>query len=167
MCRNHENGAPTNHPVIFAMNSPSPIVIADNQPAGLADFREALEAQADLSLAAAVTCASCVFSAVSRQRTELLILSLSMPGHRILQLAHDLTVLHPHLKLLIIASPHQHLDAAHVMRAGVHGCVPAGSSTAAKLAAVRKVLAGEHVFTLPQLADSRHAVALPLAAAAF
>ncbi|WP_395741246.1 hypothetical protein [Prosthecobacter sp.] len=149
------------------MNSPRHIVIADNQPASLADFREALEAQADLVLAAAVTSASGLFTAVSRYKPELLVLSLSMREHRVLELVRDLTVLYPDLKLLIVAGPQQQLEAGHVMRSGAHGCVPASCSTAAKLSAVRKVLAGEHIFALPQTAGSWDVPAFPLAAAAY
>jgi DNA-binding NarL/FixJ family response regulator len=133
------------------MKSPNRIVIVDSNPASSADFCAALEMQPDLTLAAAVTCASCTFAAVSGQRPDLVLLSLSMPGYRILELVKDLLVLHAGLKILIVSSQEQELEAASVLRAGAHGCVMAGCSTATKMDAVRQVLAGNRCFT-PQTA---------------
>ena len=129
------------------MKSPHRIVIVADHPATAADFRTSLEAQPDLTLAAAVTCASCSFAAVSKQPTDLVIISLDMPGHRILELVKDLAVLHAGLKFLVLSHLGQELDHGRMLRAGAHGCVPRGSSTAAKLAAVRQILAGSHSFT--------------------
>ncbi len=129
------------------MRNPDRIVIVDNDPASQADFRAALEVQPDLTVAAAVTCASCSFAAVSEQSPDLVLLRLSMPGHRILELVKDLLVLHAGLKFLIISSNHAELEAGRVMRAGAQGCVCASSSTATKLNAVRQVLAGGQCFS--------------------
>lgn len=128
------------------MRTPSRIVIVDNNPACSADFRAALEMQPDLTLAAAVTCASCSFAAVSQQKPHLVMLSLSMPGHRVLELVKDLMVLHAGLKFLIVSEHDQELETARVLRAGAHGCVMTGSSIATKLEAMRQVLAGQHCF---------------------
>ncbi len=129
------------------MKNPDRIVIVDNNPASSADFCAALEVQSDLTLAAAVTCASCSFAAVSGQQPDLVLVSLSMPGHRVLELVKDLLVLHASLKFLIVASHDQELDASRVLRAGAHGCVSSSSSIATKLDAVRQVLAGKHCFS--------------------
>lgn len=128
------------------MKNPSRIVIVDDNPALSADFRAALETQPDLSLAAAVTCASCSFGAVSAHRPDLVLLSLSMPDHRVLDLVKDLQVLHAGLKLLIVSGHEQELEAGRVLRAGAHGCIPTSRSTAARLEAVRQILAGRPVF---------------------
>ncbi len=133
------------------MRKPNRIVIVDSDPTSTADFCAALEMQPDLTLAAAVTCASCSFAAVSGQRPDLVVLSLSMPGYRILELVKDLLVLHGGLKILIVSSHEQELEAARVLRAGAHGCVMAGCSTATKMDAIRQVLAGNRCFT-PQTA---------------
>lgn len=130
------------------------IVIVDNDPASSADFRAALEARPGISLAAAVTCASCSFAAVSAQKPDLVVLSLNMPGHRVLQLAKDLLVLHSGLKLLIVSGPDEELEPSRVVRTGALGCVPHSSSTAAKLDTVREVLAGRQCFIPPLLATS-------------
>lgn len=136
------------------MRKTNRIVIVENDPASSTDFRAALEARPDISLAAAVTCASCSFAAVSAQRPDLVILSLNMPGHRVLQLAKDLLVLHSGLKLLIVSGPDEELEPSRVMRTGALGCVPHGSNTAAKLDAVREVLAGRPCFVSPLPATS-------------
>ena len=142
------------------MRKPNRIVIVDSNPASSADLCAALEMETDLTLAAAVTCASCSFAAVSSQRPDLVVLSLSMPGYRILELVKDLLVLHGGLKILIVSSHEQELETARVLRAGAHGCVMAGCSTATKMDAVRQVLAGNRCFT-PQQAR-RQSAALSL-----
>jgi DNA-binding NarL/FixJ family response regulator len=140
------------------MKTPDRIVIVDNNPASSADFRTALEAQPDLTLAAAVTCASCSFAAVSGQQPDLVLVSLSMPGHRVLELVKDLLVLHASLKFLIVSSHGLELEAGHVLRAGAHGCVLSSSSISTKLDAMRQVLAGRHCFS-PQTAPRQPATA--------
>ena len=133
-----------------------------------------LKAQEDLILAAEVTCASCSFAAVSEHRPDLVVLSLNMRGHRVLELVKDLLVLHARLKVLIVASPEQELDAGRVLGAGAHGCVAACTSAATKLDAMRQVLAGKLCFTpaptprpragaLPSAAPSLHLVAATVA----
>lgn len=129
------------------MRNPDRIVIVDSNPASSADFRAALETQPDLTLAAAVTCASCSFAAVSRQQPDLVVINLSMPGHRVLELVKDLLVLHAGLKFLIVTGNEADLDAGRVLRAGAQGCILSSSSAATKLEAVRQILAGHHSFT--------------------
>ncbi|MBN8422332.1 MAG: response regulator transcription factor [Verrucomicrobia bacterium] len=136
------------------MRTPDRIVIVDNDPARSAEFRAALEARPEITLAAVVTCASCSFAAVSAQKPDLVVLHLNMPGHRVLQLAKDLLVLHSGLKLLIVSGTDEELEPGQVMRAGAHGCVPHSSSTAAKLDAVHEVLAGRPCFISPTSAPS-------------
>ncbi|WP_395742762.1 response regulator [Prosthecobacter sp.] len=131
------------------MRTPSRIIIVDDHPARSADLCSALAAQPDLTLSASVTCASCTFGAVSRQQPDLVLLSLSMPDHRVLDLVKDLRVLHAGLKLLVVSSQDQELETALVLRAGAHGCVAACSSIPIKLDAMRQVLAGRHCFTSP------------------
>lgn len=125
------------------------IVIVDNNPACSADFREALESQPDFTIAAAVTCASCSFAAVTQQKPDLVLLTLSMPDHRLLELVKDLTVLHAGLKVLIVSSNHAELETESVQRAGAQGCLLTSCSTATKLNAVRQVLANRQDFIPP------------------
>lgn len=143
------------------MRNPDRIVIVDSNPDISADFRAELDAQPDLTVTAAVTCASCSFAAVSKHRPDLVLLSLSLPGHRVLELVKDLLVLHAGLKFLIVASNDTELDASRILRAGAHGCVLSSSSSATKLEAIRQVLAGQHSFR-PEPAPRQHgATGLP------
>ena len=143
------------------MRNPDRIVIVDSNPDLSADFHAELDAQPDLNLAAAVTCASCSFAAVSKHRPDLVLLSLSLPGHRVLELVKDLLVLHAGLKFLIVASNDAELDASRILRAGAHGCVLSSSSSATKIEAMRQVLAGQHSFR-PEPAPRQHgATGLP------
>ncbi len=128
------------------MRTPDRIVIVDSNPVSSADFRAELEIQPDITLAAAVTCASCSFAAVTQQQPDLVVISLSMQGHRVLELVKDLLVLHAGLKFLIVASNDAELEAGRVLRAGAHGCVLRSSSSATKLEAVRQILAGHYSF---------------------
>jgi len=150
------------------MRIPNRIVIVADQPATTADFCTVLAAQPEFALAAVVTCASCSFAAVSEQRPHLVILSLSLPGHRILELVKDLAVLHAGLRFLIVTSHGRELDSEQILRAGAHGCVMISSGTATWLAAARQILAGGHSFSSltasrPAGTDCVHQAALALA----
>lgn len=129
------------------MKKPDRIVLVDSNPSSSADFHAVLQAQPDLKVAASVTCASCSFAAVSGQQPDLVLISLSMPGHRVLELVKDLRVLHAKLKFLIVSSHGLELEAGQALRAGAHGCVLSSSSSATKLDAMRQVLAGHHCFS--------------------
>lgn len=128
------------------MSSPSRIVIVADNPESTASFRSSLASQPDLTFAAAVTCASCSFAAVSQQRPSLLVIDLKLPEHRILELTHDLTVLHPGLKILLVYRHGQVLESERVLRSGAHGCVSTSSSVNSLLTAVRQVLDGRTFF---------------------
>ena len=147
-----------------AMRIPNRIVIVADNPANTADFRTVLAAQPDLALAAVVTCASCSFNAVSQQRPDLVMLSLSMPDHRILELVKDLAVLHSGLRFLIVTCHGQELDAERILRAGAHGCVKSSSGATTWLAAARQILSGGSYFSW--LPSSRPAAAPSLDQAA-
>lgn len=142
------------------MRKSNRIVIVDSNPASSADFCAALEMEPDLNLAAVVTCASCSFAAVSGQKPDLVVISLNMPGHRVLELVKDLLVLHAGLRILIVSSHEQELEAARVLRAGAHGCVMSSCSSATKMDAVRQVLAGNRCFTPQAAPRQRTAISL-------
>lgn len=140
------------------MRPPARIVLVDDQPASSVLFRAGLEARPDLTIAAAVTCASCSFAAVSRHQPELVVLSLKMPGHRLLQLVKDLRVLHAGLKFLILSHPGAELEESRVLQAGALGCIPDSSSIDTRIDAVLQVLSGQTCFT-PQLPARQPAAA--------
>ena len=83
---------------------------------------------------------------MSEHRPHLVILSLSLPAHRTLELVKDLALLHAGLKFLIVTSHGQLLDTESILRAGAHGSVSSSSGAAAWLVAARQILAGGHSF---------------------
>ncbi|MBB5033093.1 response regulator [Prosthecobacter vanneervenii] len=147
------------------MSSPNRIVIVADNPESTASFRASLASQPDLSFAAAVTCASCSFAAVSQQRPALVLIDLKLQEHRLLELARDLTVLHPRLKILLVSRHGQELESDRVLRSGAHGCISTGSSVTSHLAAVRQVLRGTPFFP-PQNTAHPEAAAASLCQAA-
>ena len=95
-------------------------------------------------------------------------LSLSLPGHRILELVKDLAVLHSGLRFLIVTCYGQELDAERILRAGAHGCVMSSSGATTWLAAARQILSGGNYFSSqpssrPTAAACLHQAALVLA----
>jgi DNA-binding NarL/FixJ family response regulator len=81
-------------------------------------------------------------TAVERERPQLVITDLTMPGRSGLDLIKDLLALDPALKILVISMHDETLWAERVLKAGAMGYVMKDSDSATVIAAARLVLSG-------------------------
>jgi len=131
------------------MNSPDSnsqsavrIVLVDDHPVVLDGYRTLLSKQVDFRVCATAGSAPEAVAAVERERPQLVITDLTMPGRSGLELIKDLTTLDPALKILVISMHDETLWAERALKAGAKGYMMKDCDSSTVIAAVRSVLAG-------------------------
>lgn len=114
-------------------------------------YRLMLDAEPDLAVCATVTSVPEALDAVERERPDLVVTDLTMPGRGGLDLIKDLLALHPGLRILVCSMHDETLYAERALRAGAKGYVMKDADGPAFLAAIRRVLGGQ-VFMSEKLA---------------
>lgn len=118
------------------------ILLVDDHPVVLDGFRLMLDAQPDLSVCATAPNEATALDAVARERPDLIISDLNMPGRGGLDLIKDLVVLHPGIKILVCSMHDEMLYAERALHAGAKGYLTKDSPGPVMLAAIRRVLGG-------------------------
>lgn len=127
------------------------ILLVDDHPLVLGGYRLMLDSQPDLVVCATATNAAQAIETAGRERPDLIITDLTMPGRSGLDLIKDLAALMPEAKVLVVSMHDEMLYAERALKAGARGFVMKESDNETVLAAVRRVLAGE-IYVSPQLA---------------
>ncbi|MCX6878321.1 MAG: response regulator transcription factor [Verrucomicrobia bacterium] len=131
------------------MNSPDSnqqpqvrIVLVDDHPVVLEGYRTLLSGQAQFLVCATVGSAPAAVAAVERERPQLVLTDLTLPGRSGLDLIKDLVALDPALKILVVSMHDETLWAERALKAGARGYVMKDCDSNTVIAAVRTVLAG-------------------------
>jgi len=114
----------------------------DDHPVVLEGYRILLSSQADFLVCATAGSAPEAVAAVERERPQLVITDLTMPGRSGLDLIKDLAALAPALKILVISMHDESLWAERALKAGAKGYVMKDCDSSTVIAAARAVLAG-------------------------
>ncbi len=122
--------------------TPARIVLVDDHPVVLDGYRTLLSSQADFLVCATAGSAPEAVAAVERERPQLVVTDLTMPGRSGLDLIKDLAALDPALRILVISMHDETLWAERTLKAGAKGYVMKDCDSATVIAAVRTVLAG-------------------------
>ena len=128
------------------------LVLVDDHPVVIDGYRQMLNAQPDLKVCAAVGTVPAALEAVERERPDLVLADLTMPGRGGLDLVKDLAVLHPDVKVLVCSMHDEMLYAERALKAGARGYVMKESDHETMLSAVRQILAGG-LYLSPRLAS--------------
>ena len=121
----------------------SRLVLVDDHPAIIGGYRFMLRAHPEYEVCGTATCEAEAQALVAREKPDLLVTDLNLPGRGGLELIKDLRVLHPGLKILVSSMHDEMLYAARALHAGARGYVSKDSDGQALLDAIRKVLAGD------------------------
>lgn len=130
------------------MNSPDDstrfirIVLVDDHPAILHGYQFMLRAHSEYVICGMATNEAEALDVIAREKPDLLITDLNLPGRGGIELIKDLMVLYPCLKILVSSMHDEMLYAARALQAGARGYVGKGSHDTALSAAIRKVLDG-------------------------
>lgn len=130
------------NPPVSNPQTPVRIALVDDHPVVLDGYRTLLSSQPDFLVCATAGSASEAVAAVERERPQLVITDLTLPGRSGLDLIKDLTTLDPALKILVISMHDETLWAERALKAGAKGYVMKDCDSPTVITAVRTVLAG-------------------------
>lgn len=118
------------------------ILLVDDHPVVLNGWQMMLNAHPEFAVCAVATSEKEALEQVQRERPDLVITDLNMPGRGGIELIKDLVALHPGLKILVSSMHDEMLYASRVLHAGARGYLSKNSSGQAMLEAIRRVLNG-------------------------
>lgn len=84
-----------------------------------------------------------VIDLVGKQKWDILVMDISMPGRSGLELLKDVKSAHKKLPVLILSVHPEHLYAIRALKAGASGYITKGSASEELVKAVNKILRGE------------------------
>lgn len=121
----------------------SRILLVDDHRMVLNGYALMLGAEEDLIVSATATSAAEAFAAFERERPDLVVTDLTLPGRGGLDLIKDLRALDPEVKILVCSMHDETLYAERALRAGAKGYVMKDADGPTFLAAIRRVLSGQ------------------------
>lgn len=133
--------------------NPIDVIVADDHSIVRSGLRQLLAGAGDIRVVGEAAEGHGLLALLRRQRADLLLLDLSMPGLSGVDLIKRLQLDHPELPVLVLSMHVEAQIVARVLRAGAAGYVTKDCDPVALLSAVRKVAAkGRYID--PALVDS-------------
>ena len=126
----------------MSVTSPQRLILVDDHPVVLNGWQLMLQAPSEYHVCGVASSEAEALTLLEREKPDLVITDLNMPGRGGLELIKDLVVLHPGLKILVSSMHDEMLYASRALHAGAKGYVSKNSSGPVMLAAIRKVLDG-------------------------
>lgn len=127
------------------------IVLVDDHPVVLNGWQMMLDAHPQYEVCGRAVSEQEALAIIGREKPDLVITDLNLPGRGGIELIKDLAALHPGVKILVSSMHDEKLYAGRALHAGAKGYVSKNSTGAAMLEAIRKVLEGG-VYVSTQLA---------------
>ena len=135
----------------MSTSPPKRLVLIDDHPVVLNGWQLMLQAHPEYEVCGVASSEAEALDLLEREKPDLVITDLNMPGRGGLELIKDLVVLHPGIKILVSSMHDEMLYASRALHAGAKGYVSKNSSGPVMLSAIRKVLDGG-VYISEQLA---------------
>jgi DNA-binding NarL/FixJ family response regulator len=129
-----------------SLPSPAPrkaVLVIDDHPIMREGLAQLINHEPDLCVSAQAENAAQAMAAIARQRPDLVLADISLPGKSGLELIKDLQALHPELPVLVLSMHDESLYAERVLRAGGRGYIMKQEGGEKLMAAIRQVLAGK------------------------
>ncbi len=157
---------PTLFPVVTRANRGAPgkttkraaarkikILIADDHPVVRVGLRQILSAEPDLIVGGEAASSAEVLQLARRERWDVVVLDLTMPGRGGLEALRDLKREHPKLPVLVLSVHPEDQFAIRVLRAGASGYLTKESASDELVTAIRRSVAGGKYLS-PALAEN-------------
>ena len=126
------------------------ILLVDDHPFMRAGLAGLIDRQHDLSVCAEAGNPIEAFHALEKQKPDLVLTDLTMPGRSGLEFIKDLHAAEPALAILVVSMHDEVVHAERALRAGARGYIMKEAGGENLLAAIRQVLSGE-VYVSPRM----------------
>lgn len=126
------------------------MLLVDDHPFMRAGLAQLINRQSDLQVCGEAGNPAEAMAAVERERPDLVLSDLTMPGRSGLEFVKDLVALHPGLPILVISMHDEVVYAERTLRAGARGYIMKEAGGESLLSAIRQVLRGE-VYVSPRM----------------
>jgi len=121
------------------------VLIVDDHPVVREALGTRLNRESDFEVCETVGRAAEVERAIAQHHPDIMLLDLSLPDGHGLDLAKDVRVAHPEVRVLIFSMHEEQLYGERALRAGARGYLMKDESPERLIEAMRRVLAGEIV----------------------
>lgn len=119
------------------------VLLVDDHPFMRAGLGQLIDCQPDLVVGGEAGNPAEALQALARQRPDLILTDLTMPGRSGLEFIKDLRAAHPAIPILVVSMHDEAVYAERVLRAGARGYIMKEAGGENLLGAIRQVLRGE------------------------
>jgi DNA-binding NarL/FixJ family response regulator len=128
-----------------AMNEGIPIrvVLADDHPIVLGGLAQLLAQERDITVVARCTNGNEALAAIARERPDVAVADLTMPGRTGLDVLRELAASHSPVRVILLTARIEHEQVLEALNLGVAGIVLKESAPLQILDCIRRVAAGE------------------------
>lgn len=123
------------------------VIIADDHPIVRHGLRRSLDLQADMQVVGEAADGAEVVELLDATPCDVLILDLSLPHIRGLELVHLLRERHPKVRILVFSVQPEDRMSVHLFEAGIQGYLSKDRGVEAVLDAVRRIASGRRFIT--------------------
>jgi DNA-binding NarL/FixJ family response regulator len=128
------------------------VLIVDDHPMMRQGLAQLVNSEPDLTVCCEAADAGQALDAVTRQKPDLVLADISLPGRSGLELIRDVQALRPELPVLVISMHDESIYAERVLRAGGRGYIMKQEGGRKLVEAIRQVLAGK-IYVSAQMSD--------------
>ncbi len=119
------------------------ILLVDDHPFMRAGLGQLIDCQPDLVVGSEAGNPAEALQVLARQRPDLILTDLTMPGRSGLEFIKDLRAAHPEIPILVVSMHDEAVYAERALRAGARGYIMKEAGGENLLGAIRQVLRGE------------------------
>lgn len=119
------------------------VLLVDDHPIMRQGLAQLIDNEPDLEVSGETETAAQAMQAIERERPDLVLADISLPGKNGLELIKDIQALHPGLSVLVLSMHDESLYAERVLRAGGRGYIMKQEGGKKLMSAIRQVLNGQ------------------------
>src|SRR5579859_8086967 len=119
------------------------ILLLDDHPLTRHGMAQLINQQPDLTVCAEAGNAEMALELVAKERPELVLADVTLPGKPGLEFIKDVTTLHPRVLILVVSMHDESLYAERALRAGARGYLMKSAGGEELIKAIRHVFAGQ------------------------
>jgi len=121
------------------------IIIADDHPLILEGFIKILSQESDIEITAKAGNGSELLNILYKNKCDIVIADLNMPGKHGVDLIKDIKSAHPKIKILVVSAYSEEEFGLRLLKSGISGYVPKDTASEELVNAIRTVYEGKNI----------------------